>query len=146
MTARRTRRMSSSLLPLNITPAMTSIHPPLWWNGPLGPLTSGRDLYGVILRVTICRVDRHDRADYRDPFAGLANDHRPPTCLANGRHPRVLAAQPRADSLRPGGAVLFRARGYLVPPRLAPFRRTPGEVAPAKLFRAPELPVPEPRA
>src|SRR3954465_4942633 len=46
MIARRTRRSSSSLLPLNMTPAMTSIHPPLWWNGPLGPLTTGRDLDG----------------------------------------------------------------------------------------------------
>src|SRR5260221_9604413 len=32
MIARRTRRSSSSLLPLNITPAMTSIQPPVWWN------------------------------------------------------------------------------------------------------------------
>src|SRR5436305_13105424 len=54
MMARRTRRMSSSLLPLNITPAMTSIHPPAWWNGPLGPLTSGRDLYVVDL---LCPAD-----------------------------------------------------------------------------------------
>src|SRR6266550_882031 len=38
MIARRTRRISSSLFPLNMTPAMTSIHPPAWWNGPLGPL------------------------------------------------------------------------------------------------------------
>src|SRR5687768_10804890 len=37
---RLTRRMSSSLLPLNMTPAITSIQPPAWWNG---PLTSGRD-------------------------------------------------------------------------------------------------------
>src|SRR5688500_18814274 len=29
MTDRRTRRISSSLLPLNITPLMTSIHPPV---------------------------------------------------------------------------------------------------------------------
>src|ERR1700694_155198 len=54
--ARRTRRMSSSLLPLNMTPAMTSIHPPAWWNGPLGPLTTGRDLYGEDLRGSICPV------------------------------------------------------------------------------------------
>ena len=33
---------------------MTSIHPPAWWNGPLGPLTSGRDLYGEDLRDSIC--------------------------------------------------------------------------------------------
>src|ERR1700682_6382398 len=56
--ARRTRRMSSSLLPLNMTPAMTSIHPPAWWNGPLGPLTTGRDLYGEDLRGSICPVVR----------------------------------------------------------------------------------------
>jgi len=29
---------------------MTSIHPPDWWKGPLGPLTSGRDFYEVGLR------------------------------------------------------------------------------------------------
>src|ERR1700687_4741744 len=58
--ARRTRRMSSSLLPLNMTPAMTSIHPPAWWNGPLGPLTTGRDLYGEDLRGSICLVLRRD--------------------------------------------------------------------------------------
>src|ERR1700682_5655508 len=57
--ARRTRRMSSSLLPLNMTPAMTSIHPPAWWNGPLGPLTTGRDLYGEGLRDSICPEVRH---------------------------------------------------------------------------------------
>src|SRR5687768_1235641 len=34
MVARRTRRMSSSLLPLNITPATTSIQPPDVWNVP----------------------------------------------------------------------------------------------------------------
>src|SRR6058998_3722695 len=33
ITARRTRRMSSSLLPLNITPLITSIQPPLVGNG-----------------------------------------------------------------------------------------------------------------
>src|SRR5215208_4306634 len=64
MMARRTRRMSSSLLPLNMTPAMTSIHPPLWWNGPLGPLTSGRDLY-VVLRELACRMVRHGEAARR---------------------------------------------------------------------------------
>src|SRR6202163_2932364 len=54
--ARRTRRISSSLLPLNITPAITSIHPPLWWNGPLGPLTSDRDLYAVDSRGLVYRT------------------------------------------------------------------------------------------
>src|SRR5215210_903539 len=53
MTARLTRRSSSSLFPLNITPAITSTHPPLWWKGPLGPLTSGRDFLED-LRETIC--------------------------------------------------------------------------------------------
>jgi hypothetical protein len=41
-----------------MTPAMTSIHPPVWWNGPLDPLTSGRDLYGEDLRGSIGRVVR----------------------------------------------------------------------------------------
>jgi len=36
---------------------MTSTHPPVWWKGPLGPLTSGRDLCGD-LHETICRVAR----------------------------------------------------------------------------------------
>ena len=36
---------------------MTSTHPPVWWKGPLGPLTSGRDLCGD-LHETICRVVR----------------------------------------------------------------------------------------
>src|ERR1700674_2763712 len=75
MMERRTRRMSSSLLPLNITPAITSIHPPAWWNGPLGPLTSDRDLYAVDSRGLVCptipgdeghaaaRLARHDLAD-----------------------------------------------------------------------------------
>src|SRR3954470_5182874 len=58
MIARRTRRISSSLLPLNMTPAMTSIHPPAWWNGPLGPLTTGRDLYGVGLLGPVCQIHR----------------------------------------------------------------------------------------
>src|SRR5215210_7618596 len=58
MIARRTRRISSSLLPLNITPAMTSTQPPAWWKGPLGPLTTGRDLYEEGLRVPICRLIR----------------------------------------------------------------------------------------
>src|SRR2546423_6612117 len=60
MIARRTLRMSSSLLPLNMTPAMTSIHPPAWWNGPLGPLTTRRDLYGEDLRGWICPAVRLD--------------------------------------------------------------------------------------
>src|SRR3981081_3306013 len=60
MIARRTRRISSSLLPLNITPAITSIHPPAWWNGPLGPLTTGRDLYGEDLRGSICPAVHRD--------------------------------------------------------------------------------------
>src|SRR6185436_12448734 len=55
MMARRTRRKSSSLLPLNMTPAITSIHPPAWWKGPLGPLTTGRDLGGVGLPGPVCR-------------------------------------------------------------------------------------------
>src|ERR1700716_1731807 len=59
MIALRMRRMSSSLFPLNITPAMTSIHPPAWWNGPLGPLTTGHDLYGEDLRGSTCPAVRH---------------------------------------------------------------------------------------
>ena len=56
MIDRRTRRISSSLLPLNITPAITSTHPPAWWNGPLGPLTSDRDLYAVVPRGLVDRT------------------------------------------------------------------------------------------
>src|SRR3954468_19930190 len=56
MIALRTRRISSSLLPLNMTPATTSIHPPVWWKGPLGPLTTGRDLYAVRPHATVGRI------------------------------------------------------------------------------------------
>src|SRR3981081_2367330 len=73
MIARRTRRMSSSLLPLNITPAMTSIHPPAWWNGPLGPLTTGRDLYGEDLRGSICPAVRRD-GESRAGLSGARRD------------------------------------------------------------------------
>src|ERR1700694_3927113 len=73
MIARRTRRMSSSLLPLNITPAMTSIHPPAWWNGPLGPLTTGRDLYGEDLRGSICPAVHRD-AERRAGLSGARRD------------------------------------------------------------------------
>jgi len=66
--------MSSSLFPLNITPAMTSIHPPAWWNGPLGPLTSGRDLYGEDLRGSICRVVRRD-AERPAALSAARRDH-----------------------------------------------------------------------
>src|SRR4030081_3482114 len=83
MIARRTRRMSSSLLPLNITPAMTSIHPPAWWNGPLGPLTTGRDLYGEDLRGSFCPVVHRDgehlvclSAARRDHVARDREEHR----------------------------------------------------------------------
>src|SRR3954466_3621014 len=60
MIALRTRRISSSLLPLNMTPATTSIHPPVWWKGPLGPLTTGRDLYAVRPHATVGLMVRHD--------------------------------------------------------------------------------------
>src|SRR5450759_4550850 len=106
MMARRTRRISSSLLPLNITPAITSIHPPLWWNGPLGPLTSDRDLYAVSSRGLVCRTIPGDAEDaayrlatyrfaaYR--FAHLAPDA--PSVPRSARDPLdpVRRAQPRA--------------------------------------------------
>src|SRR5450759_1414129 len=81
MMERRTRRMSSSLLPLNITPAITSIHPPAWWNGPLGPLTSDRDLYAASPRGLVYPMLRGDGegAAYRfaaHRFARLAPDGR----------------------------------------------------------------------
>ena len=67
--------MSSSLLPLNITPAITSIHPPLWWNGPLGPLTSDRDLYAVDSRGLVYRTlpDDEGHAAARFVHHGLAD-------------------------------------------------------------------------
>src|SRR5213595_2573495 len=96
MMARRTRRISSSLLPLNITPAMTSIHPPLWWNGPLGPLTSGRDLYEVSLRAAVCPTDVRDVGDRRDRVRHLAL-----AVLSSFRSvPGPLGPAPRAS--RPG--------------------------------------------
>src|SRR5450830_1350162 len=69
MMERRTRRMSSSLLPLNITPAITSIHPPAWWNCPLGPLTSDRDLYAVSSRGLVYRTLPGDGEDAAYRFA-----------------------------------------------------------------------------
>ena len=46
---------------------MTSTHPPVWWKGPLGPLTSGRDLCGD-LHETICRAVHHagEQEDVRE--------------------------------------------------------------------------------
>src|SRR3954453_20576613 len=82
MIERRTLRMSSSLFPLNITPAMTSIHPPLWWKGPLGPLTTGRGLcadhrgWGVSDRTNLHAL--HDRSlclDLRAPHDRNPCDH-----------------------------------------------------------------------
>src|SRR6202521_4998323 len=95
--ARRTRRMSSSLLPLNITPAMTSIHPPAWWNGPLGPLTTGRDLYGEDLRGSICPVVRYD-----------------------GERPAGLSAALHDHAGRARGDRFWRRRIALFPPCRAP--------------------------
>src|SRR5206468_10757040 len=120
MTARRTRRISSSLLPLNITPATTSIHPPLWWNGPLGPLTDGRDLYEVSppLREVVCLVARRVRVD----------DRAPPSDLANGPRPQDAAAPPPVDLPPPAVAALSPARAGVKQPRRARFRRTPAGV------------------
>src|SRR6202011_5825974 len=87
MIARRTRRMSSSLLPLNITPAMTSIHPPAWWNGPLGPLTTGRDLYGEDLRGSICPVAHRDGERPADLSAARRD------LAAHARDDRLLGRQ-----------------------------------------------------
>src|ERR1700693_3573284 len=93
MIARRTRRISSSLLPLNITPAITSIHPPAWWNGPLGPLTTGRDLYGEDLRGSFCPVVRRD-----------------------GGHPAGLSAALRDHAARARGDRFWHRRIALFPP------------------------------
>src|ERR1700682_4663948 len=108
--ARRTRRMSSSLLPLNMTPAMTSIHPPAWWNGPLGPLTTGRDLYGEDLRGSICPVVRRDVerpaglwAARRDHAARAQGDHfsdRQIALFLPCRAPRVPPRAVRGSLLR----------------------------------------------
>lgn len=38
---------------------MTSTHPPVWWKAPLGPLTTGRDLCGV-LREALYRAGHRD--------------------------------------------------------------------------------------
>src|ERR1035437_4409475 len=101
MMERRTRRISSSLWPLNITPAITSIHPPLWWNGPLGPLTSDRDLYAVSSRGLVYRTIPGDAEDAADRlatcrFAHLAPDA--PSVPRSARDPLdpVRRAQPRA--------------------------------------------------
>ena len=67
---RRTRRMSSSLLPLNMTPAMTSIQPPAWWNG---PLTTGRDPW--VARREIDLADHRGSSDPEDPLSIYPADH-----------------------------------------------------------------------
>jgi hypothetical protein len=59
---------------------MTSIHPPAWWNGPLGPLTTGRDLYGEDLRGSIYPVARRDG----ERPAGLGAAHRGLASRARG--------------------------------------------------------------
>lgn len=81
---------------------MTSIHPPVWWNGPLGPLTTGRGLYEVSLPGPACRVrpgarhpaghveDRRERRTFRDlddrRVAGhLGGGHRVGARRADGR-------------------------------------------------------------
>lgn len=53
---------------------MTSIHPPAWWNGPLGPLTTGRDLYGEDLRGSFCPVVRRDGVRLVD-LSAARRDH-----------------------------------------------------------------------
>ena len=81
---------------------MTSIHPPVWWNGPLGPLTTGRDLCGVGLPLLDqVGLIRHDaslpagRTGARlEPGARLDRDVR----LSNGRpaaarHLKVAASR-----------------------------------------------------
>src|SRR6476660_3177138 len=85
MMARRTRRISSSLFPLNITPAMTSIHPPAWWNGPLGPLTSGRDLYVAGLLCPVYPVHAGRRGDRAEVHREVRTSRDRGDRLADGR-------------------------------------------------------------
>src|SRR5438477_10679197 len=94
MIARRTRRSSSSLLPLNITPAMTSIQPPVWWNDWLmsgRAAVCGRVVVGCLAAVcdpvkvgrraeigdpdrNVPLLARHDVEIAVVPEAGLAQD------------------------------------------------------------------------
>ena len=78
---------------------MTSIHPPLWWNGPLGPLTSGRDLYkgSLPLHELVCRLDRRREVDEHDLLAhsGLLA----PPALAPPHARAPLDPAPRAPPL-----------------------------------------------
>src|SRR5690242_14753869 len=171
MTARLTRRMSSSLLPLNMTPAMTSIHPPLWWKGPLGPLMSGRD--PVLDSRGWCADGQRVGLDHRDRYGlrGLRGRYGPPGRFGHrgrrgqtdvgarhaaavgcrvlrGRDPprRNGRARQAADSLRPLVAerALFRVR-VAPPPRARPHRIREGAVPETGLRAAAHLP-PAPRA
>ena len=113
---------------------MTSIHPPLWWKGPLGPLTAGRDLYVVGLLYPAdpvhLAVGPGDRAEGRHELqtsrdrGDLLSDVRlsdvPPSDGRRARHgvqavpagPQVPAAwQQSEDSLRRRVASPSRARG-----------------------------------
>src|SRR4051794_34768666 len=105
MRARLTRRISSSLLPLNMTPAMTSIHPPLWWNGPLGPLTTGRDLYGEDLHGWVRGAGERFRAARAVRYRGRGVDH-----FVRGSRDRSAPLLVRQSALDPP------CRAQLAPP------------------------------
>src|SRR5437016_463183 len=128
MMARRTRRISSSLFPLNITPAMTSIQPPAWWNGPLGPLTSGRDLYvvGLLCPADPVHAERPgDRAEAQseefrksgDRSARLSGGH-----LADG-HLARLRARLRARFAAAGLSIDHPSAGRHQPVAVSPEAR-----------------------
>src|SRR5512140_189093 len=84
MIERRTRLISSSLLPLNITPEITSIHPPVWWNDWL--MSDRAEGHGRSCRLADCRIrlllavwnpacGRRFEAGGRRTFSEDANHH-----------------------------------------------------------------------
>src|SRR6185436_3353967 len=143
-----------------------SIHPPAWWKGPLGPLTTGRDLGGVGLLGPACRD--HPCARRRGVRAGVrpelrtfrGPDRREDDRRAVGRSwvVRPAVARPchgllldgasplEADALPPRGAGHAPARAAATRRPPAPWRRIPGAGAREKSLRGVELPEPVRRA
>src|SRR5689334_3943248 len=148
---------------------MTSIQPPLWWNGPLGPLMSRRDLGGDWFREGDARArktvrGRHGRSPCRDRLdQTLSRDrHDQSLCRARleDRGPRgrrvghLVHVRSRRSALvragqgwpQPRGAELAPSRVRAARPPRAQWHRTLEGAVPVTTPRAGELLPPKPRA